>query len=324
LSTSTSSSRSYDVIVIGGGAAGLTAAKLAGETLKGSVIIIEAERMGGDCTWTGCVPSKSLLAAAKATHSARKYGFLAAGEKPDFQKIRKQIAENIQEIYDADDSPDALAKLGVDFLAGSATLLSPSSVEVRQKDSGLINLTAKGGIILCTGASHRHPQAITGLDTVSYQTYETIWSMEKIPDRLTVLGGGPIGCELAQAFSRLGARVTMIAPRLLPKDDPDAQEVLEKVFVAEGITIIKGKAVSVAPEGASSIVTVKKLDGSEAKVGGDQLLVALGRAPRVQGMGLEDIGVALSENGGIAVNEKLRTSVKGIYAAGDCTGDRQL
>ena len=325
LSSAPSVKTTYDVVVIGGGSAGLTAAKLTSDVFKKSVVIVEKERLGGDCTWTGCIPSKSLLAAAKSVYSARSIGLLGPNEKPDFRKIRESIASNIQGIYDADDSPDALAKLGVDVLAGSATLRTPLSVEVKpQGSSDCTLLTAKEGVIICSGAAPRIPTDIIGLDQVDYLTYESIWALEQIPDRLTVLGGGPVGCEIAQAFSRLGAKVTIVAPGLLKNEDRAVSKVIEKVFAEEGIAVVKGRAISARAKGSSHLVTVQTTDGSEKQVEGDKLLVSLGRSPRSFGFGLEEMGVNVTSNGGISVDDTLQTSVHGIYAAGDCIGDRQL
>lgn len=329
--TSTSTTQQhqqYDVVIVGGGSAGLTAAKLSCNVFGKSAVLIEKEKLGGDCTWTGCVPSKSLLAAANSVHAARQYGFT---QKPNFAEIKQSIVDKRKIIYDADDSPEAMAKLGVATIAGMATLRSATQVQVRTSGGDETTLTAKEGVILCTGAEPRLPKDIVGLETVDYLTYESIWDIEEIPDRLTVLGGGPIGCELAQAFSRLGADVTIVAPSLLPREDSDVGDVMEKVFSSEGISIVKGRACAVeasakAARGSRSVhsITVSQAGGNQESVQGDALLVALGRTPRVKGFGLEEVGIALSTNGGIEVNDQLQTSVKGIYASGDCTGDRQL
>lgn len=314
-------------VIIGGGSAGITAAKLIGKTLKKSVALVEKERMGGDCTWTGCIPSKSLIAAAKAAHAARKLGFMTPETKPNFKTIREQIQTNIQQIYDEDDSPDAMKRYGVDIVAGSATLSkSGQSVQVTKEDGTTLTLTANKGIILCTGAAARIPTNLEGLDSVPFLTTETIWSLETLPDRFTVVGGGPVGCELAQAFSRLGSQVTIVAPTLLPVEDPQVQATLEQVFAAEGIQVIKGRAVAVSSTSGSPqhTIQVETANGQKANVNGDTLLLALGRVPRVEGMGLVEAGIQLNAKGGIEINKKLQTSVKNVYAAGDCTGDRQL
>jgi pyruvate/2-oxoglutarate dehydrogenase complex dihydrolipoamide dehydrogenase (E3) component len=312
------------LVIIGGGSAGITAAKLIGKTLQKSVALVERERMGGDCTWTGCIPSKSLLAAAKEVHAARKWGLTTP---VDFSAIRARIQANIEQIYDEDDSPEAMQRYGVEIVSGTATLSSSSgnkTVQVTQSDGSYVTLTANKGIILCTGATARIPTDIVGLDAVPFVTTESIWSLPTLQQRLTVVGGGPVGCELAQAFARLGSQVTLIAPTLLPAEDPQVSVTLQHVFASEGIQIIQGRAVA-ASSGSSSqhTIQVQKNDGSSTEsVVGDTLLLALGRVPRVEG--LEEAGIRLNAKGGIEVNKKLQTSVKHIYAAGDCTGDRQL
>lgn len=318
----------YDVIVIGGGSAGLTAAKLSANTLQKRCVLVENNRLGADCTWTGCIPSKSLLAAAKNHYSATSTK--NPRPKADFAKIQEQIQRNIQQIYEEDDSPETLTGLGVDVVLGQAVLISSNAVTVGQTttEGGIasgtvLELHAKEGIILCTGAQPRIPTSIAGLDDTNYVTYETIWNLPSVPDRLTIVGGGPIGCEIGQAFQRLGAQVTIVTdqPVLLPKEDPVVGKLLEEVFVAEGMTICRGRVVRVEQQQQQHVCTC---DNGQT-VQGDVLLLAVGRVPRCSGMGLETVGVALTHNQeAIAVNSKLQTSVKGIYAAGDCTGDRQL
>lgn len=341
-----SSSSTYDLIVVGAGSAGLTAAKLATETLGKSCCLVEQGRLGGDCTWTGCLPSKSLIAAAKAVHGATtKFGFIDNDDRAkivDFQRIKQQIEHNQRTIYEQDDSPETLRKLGIDVIKGKAFLQSSDqmSVELNPEDADDSNsngkktrqLIAKEGMILCTGASPAKP-LIDGIDAVEYLTYEGVWNdLDKVPATLTVVGGGPIGCELAQAFQRLGSQVTLVASRLLPSlDDADASRVMEEVFAREGITVVKGRVKKVSPVGTAKsksgqhTATIALVDSKDVEcVDGDEILVAVGRVPRVNGFGLAQVGVELNEKGGIQVNDNLETSLKGVFAAGDCTGDVQL
>ena len=226
--TPTPTTKTYDVVIIGGGSAGLTAAKVA-STFGKSTVIVEQARMGGDCTWTGCIPSKSLIAAAKAAHTIRTAqeqfgGVKSTGEvKIDMKDIKKVIFEKIQHIHDEDDSPEAMAKLGIDTIVGKkATFLNEKTLSlspvVEESDSSgesstATTLVAKMGIIVATGASPLEPsdELIQGLSNVPFLTYEQIFELEQVPGRLTVVGGGPIGCELAQAFARLGSKVTQVA-----------------------------------------------------------------------------------------------------------------
>ena len=191
LSSGTATKREYDLVVVGGGSAGLTAAKFA-RTFSKSAVIIEAERMGGDCTWYGCVPSKSIIAAAKAAHAARtasaRFGVDASvSDKIDMKKVMATVRAKMDHIYEEDDSPAAMTKLGIDTMSGKATLVSPKEVVV-----GDITVVAKEGIVLATGAKPRKPTGIEGLDSVPYMTYEDVWNLETLPASMTIVGGGPV------------------------------------------------------------------------------------------------------------------------------------
>lgn len=329
LSKSLSKSSSFDVVIVGGGSAGLTAAKFASGTMRKSSLIIEQAKLGGDCTWTGCVPSKSLLASAKAAQILRKHA-IQQQQTPDknsntWASIQERYRQIQQTIYEEDDSPEAMAKYNVETMTGQACLTSPTTLQVTTTSSDDTTTTtvieAKEGIILCTGAVARKPTNILGIETVDYVTYEEVWDIEELPKRLTVIGGGPIGCELAQAFCRLGSKVTMIADRLLPREEPEVSDILQEVFEAEGIVIVSGRVAEVAKNGDGSH-TATSSNGES--VTGDVLLVSVGRTPNVKGLGIETVDIETNERGGIAVNDQLETSCQGIYAAGDCTGDKQL
>lgn len=216
LSMATASS--YDLLIIGGGSAGLTAAKFA-RTFDKSVAIIEKERLGGDCTWTGCVPSKTLLAIAKSAHAARtaaKDDCLAFSSPPSFEvdmrAVKAKVDAVVNKIYDEDDSPAALAALGIDTIAGAAHFVDASTLRVTPADAPAFEVRAAEGIVVATGAGPATP-ALEGLEGVPFITYEQIFSLETLPPRLTVVGGGPIGCELSQAFARLGSKVTPLRGR---------------------------------------------------------------------------------------------------------------
>jgi pyruvate/2-oxoglutarate dehydrogenase complex dihydrolipoamide dehydrogenase (E3) component len=313
---------SYDLLVIGGGSAGLTAAKFAARFGK-SVAIIEKAKMGGDCTWTGCVPSKTLIASAGAAHSARTaaaFGVSTSSVTADMKAIKARLGRVIGEIYDADDSPEALRALGIDTFSGAATLIDRSTVRVESTGGASQEYTARKGIVVATGARPRVPD-ISGIDGVKYLTYEEIFDLDTLPSSLTVVGGGPIGCELAQAFARLGAKVTLVARALLPGHEPEASADLQTAMRADGVTLVPSRGASVEAVGSEA----HKLTCDDGTVvDGTALLVATGRVPVVDSLGLDEVGVALSAKGGIQVDSRLRTSLKGVYAAGDCTGDQQF
>uniref|UniRef100_A0A7S4HPD7 Mercuric reductase n=1 Tax=Odontella aurita TaxID=265563 RepID=A0A7S4HPD7_9STRA len=333
--SSSSETKSYDLVVIGGGSAGLTAAKFA-STFGFSSVIIEKSRLGGDCTWTGCVPSKSLVASAKAARVVRKaedYGVIVGDKNGggdvtvDMKRVMGRMRENMERIYEEDDSPAAMAKLGIDTLVGSARFTSADTLSVTSSTT-TTEVRANEGIVICTGAKPRRPTSddIPGLDDdVEYLTYDEIFEIEDLPPRITVAGGGPIGCELAQVFGRFGSEVTVVARRLLPKCEPVVSETLATVFEKEGINVVQGTIASVAKDGKGHTAACQCSDGSEVSVSGDLLLVAVGRIPVAFGMGLDDVGIDVDPStGGIAVDDNLRTSLRGVYAAGDCTGGAQF
>ncbi len=280
------------------------------------------------------IPSKSLIASSKAAHSitkASEFGISIEGEvKIDMKAIKSRVQSNIQHIYEEDDSPQAMKKLGIDTIAGSAKFIQENVIEVTNqngKDEVICTVTAKDGVLICTGARPNIP-TIPGLDSVQYLTYEDAFSVEEVPKSLTVVGGGPIGVELAQAYSRLGAKVTIIADKLLPKVEPEAKEAIQRVFESEGITIVSSRLTSVQAnegrfDGKKSSAHIATCQNGET-YNGDTLLLATGRKPSVMGMNLHEIGVEMNEVGGIKVDDKLQTSMKGIYAAGDCTGLQQF
>ena len=321
----------YDLVVVGGGSAGLTAAKFAAR-FKKSVLLVERARMGGDCTWTGCVPSKTLLSIAKTAHSARtaSHGISVGEVKVDMKAVKARIDSVIDKIYTADDSPEALRALGIEVLSGTATFVDADTLSVDGQP-----IVANKGVVLATGASPA-PAKISGLEGVPHLTYEGVFELEAVPRRLTVVGSGPVGCELAQAFSRLGASVTLVGSALLKGDEPEAGATLERVLEKEGVRIVRATAdaVSLIPgsereaDGGAHRLMCIGTGGAVVEVEGDALLVATGRRPVVSGLGLEAAGIQIEpRSGGIQVDGKLRTTSAGkvpVFAAGDCTGDRQF
>ena len=302
----------YDLVIIGAGSGGLTGAGFAAQ-LGANVALVEKNRIGGDCTWTGCVPSKALIRAAKIAHAVRTashYGVSAGAPVADMAKVREFVQSAISKVY-AFETPEELRKQGVDVVLGPARFLDSESVAAGDR------LLRARTFLIATGAGSTVP-ALEGLDRVDYSTYEQIFENERLPRRMLVLGGGPIGMELAQAYQRLGSAVTVIARRLLPRDEPEAGKRLERIFIGEGVRFVYGLARSARQQGAEIVITT---DEEEAR--GDLLLVATGRRPNVARLDLDKAGVHYSEKG-VPVDSQLRTNVKHIYAAGDVLGGYQF
>lgn len=302
----------YDLAILGAGASGLIAADFAVQ-LGARIVLLDKGPIGGDCTWTGCVPSKSLIKVATVAHHARiaaRYGVTTTEPVIDMTLVRDYLRSTIQQIYKPTE-PETLSKKGMDVLIGATRFLDPHTLEV-----GTQQIRAKK-VLINTGAEPRIPH-IEGLANVPYVTYQQIFDNDRLPEHLLVIGGGPIGCELAQAYRRLGSKVTIIAERLLPREEPEVSELLNRVFAQGGIERLAGRAESVRNEGEA--ITVQTPTG---KVTGDLLLVAVGRAPLVRGLGLEAANVRYTKNG-IEVNEYLQTSAKHIYATGDVIGGEQF
>lgn len=301
----------YDLAIVGAGAAGLIAADFAVQA-GARTALLENDRIGGDCTWTGCVPSKSLIRVATVAHHARiaaRYGVRVSPPQVDMVQVRAYLRSTIAQIY-APTEPENLRKKGMDVFLGPTRFLDPHTIAC-----GAQQIRSKK-ILLCTGAEPRTP-AVSGLDGVRYATYQTIFDNDRLPRDLLVIGGGPIGCEIAQAYRRLGADVTLFAERLLPAEEPEVAAIVGKVFREEGIRQIPARAMAARTD--HQAITVESDSGSAT---GDLLLVATGRAPRVRGLELEAAGVRYTGHG-IEVNHHLQTSAAHIYAAGDVLGGPQ-
>lgn len=306
----------YNLVVLGGGTAGLVSAAAAG-ILGARVALVERHLLGGDCTNYGCVPSKALLRSARAVRETRHsshFGVRHGEIDADFRDVMARM-RSLRAQISANDSALRFQNFGVDVYFGEARFASPHQLAV-QTGENTTRLEFKSAII-ATGARPAVPP-IPGLAEVGSFTNETIFSLEELPRRLIVLGAGPIGCELAQAFRRFGAEVTLIgrSPRLLPRDEPEATEVLRKQFEAEGICVLlESEAVLVTTSGQEKVVTYQHA-GMCRQVRGDAILTALGRRPALETLGLEHAGVAFNAKG-VLVNDHLRTSASHIYAAGD-------
>jgi len=307
----------WDLLVVGGGTAGLVAAKTAAG-FGASVLLVERDRIGGDCLWTGCVPSKALLSAAHAAHGARtatQYGIGVEQVTVDFPAVMAHVHQAIAAI-EPTDSPAAMRAAGVSAAHGSAQFTSSNAVAVEG-----VPVTFRQALV-ATGAAPMMPP-IPGLAEADPLTNESVFGLTRLPGRLLVLGGGSIGCELGQAFARLGSHVTIVeaAERLLIREDPDAAELVTRALSGDGAQLRTGVAMTAVRRDGSAWVAVLA-DGSE--IGFDTVLVAVGRRPRTSHLGLEAAGVELDERGYVRVDARLRTTNPRIWAAGDLTGHPQF
>jgi pyruvate/2-oxoglutarate dehydrogenase complex dihydrolipoamide dehydrogenase (E3) component/uncharacterized membrane protein YdjX (TVP38/TMEM64 family) len=306
-----------NLVVIGAGSAGLVSAYIAA-TVRAKVTLIEKDRMGGDCLNTGCVPSKALLRTAKLLaqiRRSREYGIRHASAEFDFADVMERVQRVIRTV-EPHDSVERYASLGVECIRGEAKITSPWTVEV----DGRV-LTTRS-IVIAAGARPLVPP-IPGIEQVQVLTSDTIWSLRELPPRLVVLGGGPIGSELAQAFARLGSTVTQVEmlPRLLAREDPEVSEMVRSRFVDEGIEVLTGHRAA-RFEGAH--VLVCEHAGREKRVEFDALLCAVGRIPNTAGYGLEALGIPVTKARTVETNEYLQTLYPNIYACGDVAGPYQF
>lgn len=305
----------YDLVIIGGGSAGQVAAPAAA-ALGARVALVDKERLGGECLWTGCVPSKSLIASATAADQTRRLqalGLQGSLEPVALGAVMDRVQGVIDTIYRTEDA-EAMRRRGLDVYLGHAAFRSPHELVVDGQP--LRGRT----FLICTG-SHPAVPPVPGLDACAYLTNETIFGLRDLPAHLVVAGGGPVGAEMAQAFRRLGSAVTLLTGDrgLLPREDSDASAVLARVFAREGITVIRSKLAAVERDGTSICMHYGGRGGA-GQVRGDRLLLALGRHPNVAGLGLERAGVVYDPQKGIQIDAYLRTSVPHILACGDVSG----
>ena len=304
--------KQLDLVVLGGGTAGLVAA-IGAASIGARVALVERERTGGECLWTGCVPSKSLLATAQLAHRMRNagdVGLAPVDPEIDFAAVKRHV-ERAQSAIEPHDSAERLRGLGIEVLEASAAFTGP-----RRISAGMRELRARR-VLIATGSEPVVPP-IPGLEDVAALTTDTIWEIEELPGRLVVLGGGPIGCELAQAFARLGSHVTIVErdAQLLGREEPEASELLARRLQAEGIDQRLGWSAKRAAAGELEI----ERDDERAVVAFDRVLVATGRRPRTEELNLGSAGVQLTQDGAIQTDERLQTSAPGVFAAGDVTG----
>ncbi len=309
-----------NLVVIGGGSAGLVSAYIAA-AVKAKVTLIEKHKMGGDCLNTGCVPSKALIRAAKTNHfieKADQLGIENASGVVNFPKVMQRIHKVIDTI-EPHDSIERYTSLGVDCIQGEATILSPYEVEVNGK------VIATKNIIIASGARPFVPP-IPGLEDVEPLTSDSLWSLEEQPKKLLVMGAGPIGCELAQSFQRLGSEVTVVdmADRLMPREDKDVSEYMLDVFQQEGVNVVLGQQIVGFKKAEDGYIAQLKGEQGESEISFDRVMVAVGRKANTEGMGLEELGIETVRPGTIMVDEYLRTKFPNIYACGDVAGPYQF
>ena len=312
-----------NLIVIGGGSAGLVTAYIAAAA-KAKVTLIEKHKLGGDCLNTGCVPSKALIRTAKfLSHvsRARELGCRSASADFSFAEVMERVQHVIRQV-EPHDSVERYTGLGVDVIEGSAKIVSPWEVEVTRRDGAATRLSTRS-IVIAAGARPFVPP-IPGIEEVGYLTSDNVWNLRELPKRLVVLGGGPIGCELTQAFARFGSKVTQVEmlPRLMIREDPEVSDLVVQRFRAEGIAVLLNhKAKAFVVENGEKIL-VAEHEGREVRIPFDAVLVAVGRVANLKGYGLEEIGVATGRT--VDTNEFLQTSYPNIYAAGDVAGPYQF
>ncbi|MFN2606697.1 MAG: NAD(P)/FAD-dependent oxidoreductase [Acidimicrobiales bacterium] len=309
------------MVIVGMGSGGMVAAEFAA-SLGLRVAVVERGRVGGDCLWTGCVPSKALLASAKAAHTMRvadRYGLPSVEPEIDTSLVWKRIRAVQQEVAATDDNPDRYRALGVELVAGTARLTGPNTVTVTGEDGASREIETRF-VLLCTGSRPAVPP-IEGLAEAGYLTSETVFELERAPRSVVMIGGGPIAIEMAQGFSRLGISVTVLqkGPGILPRDEPDLVAVLTRLLGEDGVDLrVNVETTRVGVEGRTKVV-----HGAEAGQPGrweaEELLVAVGRRPNAEGLGLEEVGVEVGPKG-VVVDGRMRTSVPSVYAAGDLAG----
>jgi pyruvate/2-oxoglutarate dehydrogenase complex dihydrolipoamide dehydrogenase (E3) component/uncharacterized membrane protein YdjX (TVP38/TMEM64 family) len=313
-----------NLVVIGAGSAGLVSAYIAA-AVKAKVTLIEKHRMGGDCLNTGCVPSKALIRSAKLLahiRRSREWGIRQASADFDFADVMERVQKVIKTV-EPHDSVERYSGLGVECLQGEAKITSPWSVEVKTPE-GTRTLTTRA-IVIAAGARPFVPP-IPGIEQTGYVTSDTVWNLRKLPRRLIVLGGGPIGSELTQCFARFGSQVTQVEmlPRILPREDPEISEMVTRRFRAEGINVLTNhKATRFTTENGEKIMVAER-DGKQVRVAFDELLCAVGRVANTKGYGLEELGIPVTRQRTVETDGYLATIYPNIYACGDVAGPYQF
>ncbi|MCK9635289.1 MAG: FAD-dependent oxidoreductase [Methylobacter tundripaludum] len=313
-----------NIVVIGAGSGGLVTAYIA-SAVKAKVTLIEKHKMGGDCLNTGCVPSKALIRSARLQAQMRRsadFGIKKADAEVNFAEVMSRV-QSVVKAVEPHDSVQRYTDLGVEVIEGEATIISPWEVQVKTAHESRIITTRS--IVIAAGARPFVPP-IPGIEHIGYLTSDTVWDLRELPKRLVVLGGGPIGCELAQSFARLGSEVTQVEmlPRLLVREDSEVSEAVMAAFRLEGIhVLVEHTAKGFIIENGEKILLAEH-DGKELRIPFDNLLLAIGRVAKIQGYGLEQLGVEISDGRAIEINEFQQTNYPNIFACGDVSGPFQF
>ncbi len=304
----------YDIIVIGGGSAGLTAAFTA-RVFKKKVALIEKDKIGGECTWTGCVPSKALLKAARIAYKsqqAHKYG-ITTDCSIDTAEVMNYVHSVRQQIYQ-EENPEALKKEGIEYLAGRAEFINRKTLKLNQ------NKIKADKIIIAAGSLPVIPP-IEGINEVSYLTNQSLFELNSLPESLLIIGGGPLGVEISQALNRLRVEVTLVqrGKRILKKEEPDLSKALEDKLTQEGVNLLIGQEAFKVEEGDEELILTVRNENGEKKLKAESLLIAAGRKANTESINLDKIGIETGQQGVITDN-KMRTNISNIYACGDIVG----
>lgn len=315
----------FDSIVIGGGAAGLTASGISAN-LGAKTMMIESHLLGGDCTWTGCVPSKVILKAGKVAHqikTASKYGLLDSEPQINFQKVIKHVHQVREEVYEDADRPEIFEDMGIEVVFGKGVFKDKHTLEIKLHDGTTRTVTAKY-VFIATGARAAIPP-IEGLDSVDYLTNESLFEIEELPEELLIIGGGPIGVEMSQAFANLGSKPVIIdmADRIMQNDDVELVQILMNELKEQGVSFeLESSIKKISKEGEKIHVHVEQ-SGVSKIIEGSHLLMATGRRPNIEELDLDAAGVRYSKKG-ITVNNACQTNIDHIYAIGDVSGRYQF
>lgn len=315
----------FDSVVIGGGAAGLTASGITAN-FGAKTMMIEKAKLGGDCTWTGCVPSKVLLKAGKVAQQVReagKYGLIDREPDIDFKKVIKHVDEVRKEVYEDADRPEIFEEMGIEVVEGDAKFVNAHTVEIKLNNGETRKVTSRFFFIAAGGSAFVPP--IRGIESVGYLTNDSLFEINELPQELVIIGGGPIGTEMSQAFTNLGSKVTVIdmADGIMMNDDPELTDILFEELKKQGVNYELGASVKSVSETGGKVKVNIEVGGEEKVISGDKLLMATGRKPNLEGLGLDKAGVEFTKKG-ITINDSCRTNKKNIYAIGDIASKYQF